>query len=268
MVKYIPVLKTYELNQRIDHFSASQINMMGCKFKWACRYLYNAKSFRKKSQMLGIGCFLHDAAKMASVDGKNKVFNRDTLIKGMQDKVDETKSLTKEDYPAVIDTFLEAYGDLDLDNDNTEVPTGGYIEGIKIPCTGFIDHILVEKDEKGIDEKIIIDLKTKSYLQKDSDGNVMFSDNERLQQGLYSYFMKIPKVQLYIVNINRRKKKDKVKFIKVEKIFDEVETNKILEIAKMAIGEMFSGAYPPNRNLAFCNSDMCEYWWECHELWG
>ena len=267
-MKYIPVLKPYDLNQRIDHFSASQINMMGCKFKWACRYLYNARSYRKKSQMLDMGRFLHEAARLASIDGKDKIFDRDALIKQMQEQVDDTKSLTKEEYPQVVDVFLQAYGDLDLNNENTEVPTGGQIDGIRIPCTGFIDHILTEKKEDGTEEKTIIDLKIKGYLAKDQDGNVTYSDNERLQQGLYSYFTGIPRTKLYIVNINRRRKNGKFNFIVAEKVYTQQELDVVLEIARMAVREMYSGVYPPNRNLAFCNFDMCEYWFECHELWG
>ena len=261
---HIPKLSIYDIRRKIRHVSPSQMNMVtSCKFKWACRYLYDMQPRVKKSQMLNIGIFFHDIAKRASFYGKEYAFDRNKIIEEMDLTIEDSKTFTKAEYPLAVDKFLEAYGGLDIKNENTEVPVSGFIDGINTECIGFIDHIAkIDGEER------IIDLKIKSHLNKDFDGNPVFSDNERLQQGIYSYFTKIPIAYLYIINIGRTRKNDKVKFLKAKKVFDQKEMDTVIELAKMAVEEMYSGNYTPNRNSAWCNYNMCEYWDQCHEVWG
>jgi len=234
-MKYLPEVTGEEIRYKLNHFSASQISMiMGCKFKWACRYIYGIRGYRKPGQNLQIGCFLHDTAKAAAIEGK-KEFNKDIMLLRMKEKCQETKSLPADYYPKIIDTFLQAYGNLSLNNANTEVYIVGQPEklGSKIRCEGYIDHIKTNDDGS----RRIVDLKIKGTLEKDQDKNVIYSMSEVIQQGLYSYITGIRDTSLYIVHINKRTKNKDCTFIEVQKTFTDNDLNRVLNICNMYVYE-------------------------------
>jgi len=262
-MKYIPQYSRQELIAKIKHWSPSQINILGCKFKWACRYLYKAPSFRKMGQNLAIGIYLHDKAKQASVEGKDKAFNRSEMIQYMLENIEESKTLSKEVYPEIVDMYLATYAKYDFNNENTEIPVAGAFPNMKLKCNGFVDHIHTRDDGS----KVILDLKIKGSINKSGD-KLLYTESEYLQLGTYSYFANIRDTELNILQINRRKKYGKVMFHKVPFHFRDKDYHKVIELVRLGLHEMFSGIYPPNRLFAYCNSFMCEYWNHCHETWG
>ena len=261
---YIPILSKGDIYNKLSYFSASQINVIsGCKFKWAAKYLYNLPAKYKKSQMLDIGNFFHDEAKFASVEGKENRFNPGAMLDRMVKAVEETKDLTRDHFANIIGLYLKTYGALQFNNENTEINISGKIPNIGLKCIGYIDHI------KNYDnEKCIIDLKIKGTVNKDTNKEYAYTFDEMIQQGLYSYMTKIPQTYLYIINIKKRNKNEKVDFIKIPKYFSEQEYRQVFDQVRMQVAEMMSGNYPPNRKYSWCQYNMCEYWNPCHEIWG
>lgn len=254
------------LQNTLKHMSPSQINAIStCPFKWAADKLHKIPEVPgRKSQNLAIGNYLHDATGLAAKQGKEKHFNRDQMIHDMEQLVPETKALLKEEYSIVVDFFLDTYGKLDFNNNNTEVYAHKNIPGTKynLPCLGYIDHI---QDKNNV--KTLCDLKIKGIVEKDRDGNVIYGNNEFIQMGMYAYMTGIRKTKLYIMHM-KKNKTEKVVLHTPEITYTDDQIAQVIDRAIMVSYLMFSANYIPNRNCNWCNPMMCGYWSVCHSLWG